>query len=129
MVVEGWLIAFLLAQPPAATNYQQAAELFTKHDLPGAEAAVEESLHLDPQYVPALALKARLAMIAGRMDVARRALAAAIAEDPKQSGPRFLLGFCLYLDNDFQGARDALARADQDDARVSLYIALSEEGM
>src|SRR5260370_21405273 len=68
-------------------------------------------------------------MFAGRMDVARRARAAAIAADTKQSGQRFLLGFCLYLDNDFQGARDALARADQNDARVILYIALSEEGM
>jgi tetratricopeptide (TPR) repeat protein len=129
MVVEGWLIAFLLAQPPAATNYQKAAELFTKHDLPGAEAAVEESLHLDPQYVPALVLKARLAMISGRMEVARRALQAAVAAGPDQNGSRFLLGFCLYLENDFQGARDALALADQNDARVTLYIALSEEGL
>ena len=129
MVAGGWILVFLLAQPPAARDYQKATELFAKHDLQGADAALDESLQVDPQYVPALVLKARLAMIAGRMDVARRALAAAIAADPKQSGPRFLLGFCLYLDNDFQGARDALARADQDDARVSLYIALSEEGM
>jgi Tfp pilus assembly protein PilF len=86
MVVEGWLIAFLLAQPPAARNYQKAAELFAKHDLQGAEAAVEESLHLDPQYVPALVLKARLAMISRRMEVARRALEAAVAAGPDQSG-------------------------------------------
>jgi tetratricopeptide (TPR) repeat protein len=128
-MVAGWLIAFWLAQPPAATNYQKAARLFTKQDLPGAEAAVEESLRFDSQYVPALVLKARLAIISGRMDVARRALQAAVAAAPDQSGPRFLLGFCLYLENDFQAAWDALALADQNDARVSLYIALSEEGL
>ena len=129
MMVEGWLIAFLLAQPPAAKDYQKATELFAKHDLQGAEAAVEESLRFDPQYVPALILKARLAMISGRMEVARRTLETAVAAGPDQSGPKFLLGFCLYLQNDFQGARKALALADRNDARVSLYIALSEEGL
>lgn len=129
MVIEGWIIAFLLAQHPAAIDYKKATELFAKRDLQGAEAAVEESLHVDPQYAPALVLKARLAMIAGRMEVARRSIEAAIAADPKQSGPRFLLGFCLYLENDFQAARDALALADQNDARVNLYTALSEEGL
>ena len=128
-MVAGWLIAFLLAQSPAAKDYQKATELFAKRDLPGAEAAVEESLHFDPQYIPALVLKARLAMISGRMEVAQRALEAAVATGPDQSGPRFLLGFCLYLENDFQAAREALALADQNDARVSLYIALSEEGL
>jgi tetratricopeptide (TPR) repeat protein len=129
MTVESLLIAFLLAQAPAARDYQRATELFTRHDLNGAEAAVEESLHADAQYVPALVLKARLAMISGRMDDAQRALETAVAADPKQSAPRFLLGFCLYLENDFQSAREALALADQNDARVSLYLALSEEGL
>ena len=122
-------MAFLLAQSPAATDFRRATELFSKQDLKGAEAAVGESLHADPRYVPALTLKARLAMISGRMDEARHALESAIDADPKQPGPRFLLGFCLYIENDFQSARDALAKADQNDARVVLYSALSEEGL
>src|SRR5215471_18578545 len=129
MAVKVWMFAFLLAQPPAATEYQKASELFARHDLHGAEAAVEKSLQADPHYVPALTLKARLAMIFGRMEMAQRVLEAALAADPKQNGTRFLLGFCLYLENNFQAARDALALADQNDARVSLYTALSEEGL
>ena len=124
-----WIVAFFLAQAPAVRDYQKATALFAKHDLAGAEAAVDESLHVDPRYVPALTLKARLAMISGRMNQARRTIEAAIAVDPKQKAPRFLLGFCLYLENDFQRSRDALALADQNDARVNLYRALSEEGL
>src|SRR3981081_992779 len=111
MVVEGWVIAFFLAQPSAATDFRRATELFSKQDLKGAEAAVEESLHADPRYVPALTLKARLAMISGRMAEARQALETAIGVDRKQPGPRFLLGFCFYLENNFQSAREALGRA------------------
>jgi len=129
MAVQAWMLAFLLAQSPAAADYRKATELFAKRDLQAAEAAVERSLHTDPHYVPALVLKARLAMISGHLDTARRALEAAVSADPKPTGPRFLLGFCLYLENDFQAARDALALADQNDARVSLYTALSEEGL
>src|SRR5258708_14679746 len=124
--LECWIIAFFLAQ---ANDYQRATTLFAKHDLAGAEAAVDESLRVDPRYIPALTLKARLAMISGRMEVARQTLQAAIAADPAQTGPRFLLGFCLYLENDFQRSREALALADQNDARVNLYRALSEEGL
>jgi Tfp pilus assembly protein PilF len=129
MLLRSWTLTFLLAQPPAAKDYLRAAELFAKHDLNGAEAAVQDSLRVDPHYVPALVLKARLAMTSGRMDVAQRALEAAIAADPNRREPRFLLGFCLYLENDFQAAMNALALADQADARVTLYRALSEEGL
>jgi len=124
-----WLLALFLAQSPAAGDYQKASEFFARHDLRRAEAAVEESLRADPHYIPALTLKARLAMISGRMDVARDTLEAAVAADPKSAVARFLFGFCLYLENDFQGALAALARADPNDARVVLYQALSEEAL
>jgi Tfp pilus assembly protein PilF len=87
-----WILALFLAQPPAASTYQKASELFARHDLKGAEAAVEESLRADPRYVPALTLKARLAMISERMDVARETLQAAVAADPKSAATKFLLG-------------------------------------
>ncbi|HVW87471.1 MAG TPA: tetratricopeptide repeat protein [Bryobacteraceae bacterium] len=76
-----------------------------------------------------LVSKARQAMIAGQMETAEKLLQAAVSADPGSPGPRFLLGFCLYLENDFNRAEAALALADQKDARVNLYRALSEEGL
>ena len=73
--------------------------------------------------------KARQAMISGNMGGAESLLKSAIAADPQSASARFLLGFCLYLENDFERARAALALADQNDARVNLYLALSEEGL
>src|SRR5215471_17499734 len=99
MLAGAWVFALLLAQPAAVRDYQRASELFARHDLEGAETAVNESLRADPRYVPALTLKARLAMISGRLDVARETLRAAIAADPKLGSTRFLLGFCFYLEN------------------------------
>jgi Tfp pilus assembly protein PilF len=129
MVVEGWLFAFLLVQSLGAKDYHRAAQLFARQDLQGAEAAVEQSLRGDPQYIPALTLKARLAMIGGRMEDARRTLDIALAVDPKQPGAKFLLGFSFYLENNFQAALDEFAHSDPNDARVSLYKALSAEGL
>jgi tetratricopeptide (TPR) repeat protein len=129
MVVGGWVLALFLAQSPATRDYQRATELFSRNDLSGAESAVTQSLRSNPHYVPALILKARLAMIAGQMGVARQALQSAIAADLGDKGARFLLGFCYYLENDFENARSAFANADASDARVALYIGLSEEGL
>lgn len=73
--------------------------------------------------------KARHAMAAGQMEAAESLLNSAIAADPRSASARFLLGFCLYLQNEFERARAALALADQNDARVNLYLALSEEAL
>lgn len=129
MVVDGWLLGFLLAQSLGVRDYQRATQLFAGRDLEAAEAAVEQSLRADPKYIPALTLKARLAMIGGRMEDAQRTLETALVVDPKQPSARFLLGFCLYLENNFQGALGELARSDPNDAQVVLYRALSEEAL
>ena len=68
-------------------------------------------------------------MAAGQMETAENLLNSAVAADPRSASARFLLGFCLYLENDFERARAALALADQNDARVNLYLALSEEAL
>jgi tetratricopeptide (TPR) repeat protein len=73
--------------------------------------------------------KARQAMISGQMQAAEGLLQSAVSVDPHSASARFLLGFCLYLQNDFERARAAFALADQNDARVNLYLALSEEGL
>ena len=68
-------------------------------------------------------------MASGQMETAENLLNSAVAADPRSASARFLLGFCLYLENDFVRARAALGLADQNDARVNLYLALSEEGL
>jgi len=129
MVIGGWLLTLLLAQPSVSAEYQRAQQLFAHNDLTGASAAVEESLRGDPDYVPSLILKARLSMIAGAMDVAERSLRTASSSEPKNRQVRFLLGFCLYLENDFDDALTVLAAADQNDARTMLYTGLAHEGL
>src|SRR5215475_11259228 len=76
-----------------------------------------------------LTQKARIAIAANHYDEAQRALEAAIAEDPKQPEPRFLLGFLFYLKNDFERARAELLRADPKNWRVAFYLALTEEAL
>jgi tetratricopeptide (TPR) repeat protein len=87
------------------------------------------ALLLAQSSVPELVSKARQAMIAGEMQQAEQFLERAVAADPQAASARFLLGFCLYLENDFARAEAALAKADQSDARVILYRALSAEGL
>ena len=59
-------LAVLSAAPasPGYPAYEKANALFVQKKLPEALAAIEESLRLDPQLVPALTLKAKLAMAA-----------------------------------------------------------------
>jgi len=121
-----WLLLFAQSEP---AGYANAARAFAAHDFPAAEAAVNEALHESPGYAPALLLKARLSMMQGRMDDAVGALKRAIAEDPARAESRFLLGFAYYLENDFEQADAALAKADQKDGRVLLYRAMSAEGL
>jgi tetratricopeptide (TPR) repeat protein len=83
----------------------------------------------DSKSIAALTSKAKQAMAAGDMDSAERSLETAIAAAPKQSYPRFLLGFLFYLKNDFDRARDTLAQADENDPRVALYVAMTEEAL
>lgn len=123
------MILLLLFAQGEPAGYARAARAFAAHDFPAAEAGVNEALHESPDYVPALLLKARLSMMQGRMDEATAALKRAIAKNPARGEPRFLLGFAYYLENDFEQADKALADADQKDARVLLYRAMSAEGL
>jgi tetratricopeptide (TPR) repeat protein len=118
-----WLIAAV--QP----DYRQAVTLLEARDLKGAANAARRALAADPAYVPAIALMARIEMASGNLDSAEKRLRSAVAAHKADTGLQFLLGFCLYLGNDFDGALDALARADAADPNVILYRALSNEGL
>jgi tetratricopeptide (TPR) repeat protein len=122
------VVSLFMAQS-AADVYQQANAQFQQRNLEGALTTVEQALRLDAHFVPALILKARLEMAASRLDDAQRDLEAALAADSKQPYPRFLLGFLFYLKNDFERARDTLAVADPNDARVTFYQAMTEEAL
>jgi Tfp pilus assembly protein PilF len=122
------LWGLFLAQT-ALEIYQRANALLERRDLEGARIAVEEALRADPKMVPALILRAKLAIHANRLDDAQQALQTAQSVQPADRTVRFLLGFVFYLKNDFDRARSALLVADPNDARVILYRGLTEEAL
>ena len=69
--------------------------------LDGATQELNTALQLDPYFVPALILKARLALFASRPDVARSCLITAVTVDPRSDNAQLLLGVFYYLQKDF----------------------------
>ena len=126
------LLWILLAVSPGYEAYQRANSLFVAQKFAAASAAVDEALQLDPKLVPALTLKAKLAMAANRFDVARQCLERALAIDPKAQYAQFLYGLEAYLTNDIQAALPRFRQAHQlnpADARATLYLALTTESL
>ena len=123
------LIPGLLFAQQAPASYSKALQLFAKQDFPGASAALEQTLHENPHYIPGMLLKARLSVVNGQMDQAHATLDRVLEEQPDTREAHFLLGFLYYLENDFDRAETALGASDQNDARVLLYRAMSAEGM
>jgi tetratricopeptide (TPR) repeat protein len=134
------LMAVLLAHwtaaqaPPSAgyPAYERANRLFVAGKYQESFNAVDEALRLDPKLVPALTLKAKLAMAANRSDVARESLEQAIAADPSSWYAQFLYGFQFYRQNELPAAIQALEKAHQlnpRDARTPLYLGLARESL
>jgi tetratricopeptide (TPR) repeat protein len=120
------------SKSPGYVAYRRADSLFVEKDFSGAWSATEEALRLDSRLVPALTLKAKLAMSMNRFDVARESLEAALKFDPSASYAQFLYGFQFYLANDLSLALPALTRARQlnpADPRAALYLGLTEESL
>lgn len=122
------------AQTPSAgrASYERANTLFVAKQFPEAFAAVEEALRLDGKLVPALTLKAKLAMTANRFDMAREALERALAVDPKAAYAQFLYGMEAYMNNEMKEALARFRRARElapKDPRVLLYLALTTEAV
>jgi tetratricopeptide (TPR) repeat protein len=117
---------------PGYAAYEKANTLFVAKKFPEALAAAEEALRLDPKLVPALTLKAKLAMAAYRLDVARRCLEQALAIDPKAPYAQFLYGLEAYMGNDVKEALPRFRKARQlnpTDPRAALYLGLTVESL
>jgi tetratricopeptide (TPR) repeat protein len=129
------LFALLLGgAPPSAgyAAYERANQLFVAKKLPEAVAAVDEALRLDPKLIPALTLKAKLAMAAHRLDVARQCLEQALALDPRAQYAQFLYGLEAYLRNDLAAALPRFQKAHElnaADPRSALYLGLTVESL
>ena len=117
---------------PGYAAYERANELFVAKKFPEALAATDEALRLDPKLVPALTLKAKLAMAAYRLDVAQLCLEQALAVAPKAEYAQFLYGLVAYLGNDLKEALPRFRKARQlnaHDSRAALYLGLTVESL
>lgn len=125
----------LFAAAPASPGrdaYQRANALFAAGKFPEALAATEEALRLDPELVPALTLKAKLAMAGSRYDVARQCLERALRIDPRAAYAQFLYGLVAYLGNDLEAALPRFRKARQlspADPRAAVYLGLTVESL
>jgi tetratricopeptide (TPR) repeat protein len=134
-VVVSCLALVLFSATPVSRGheaYERANALFTAKKFPEALAATEEALRLDPKLVPALTLKAKLAMAGGRQDVARQCLEQALAVDPQAAYAQFLYGLIAYLSNDLEAALPRFRKAHQlspNDPRGALYLGLTVESL
>ncbi len=117
---------------PGQAAYEKANRLLVAKKLPEALAAVDEALQLDPKLVPALTLKAKLAMAAYRYDIAQECLEQALALDPRASYAQFLYGMAAFLGNDLKEALPRFQKARQlspADPRTALYLGLTVESL
>ena len=123
------IAALLLA---ANAHYDLANRYFGQHRFTEADMELSEALREDPNLVPALTLKGKLAMALNRFDQAEVALVRAVSLQPDSAYVQFLLGFFYCVDNDFQKAIPPLERARQlnpNDPRATFYLALSQDGL
>lgn len=117
---------------PAYTLYQKADRLFVAQKFQESLDTLDEALKLDPKLVPALTLKAKLAMSVNRWDVAKESLERALAADPSSWYAQFLYGFQFYRQNELPAAVRALEKTrllKPDDARAALYLGLAHESL
>jgi len=123
------MVQILLLASSARAEYREAVKRLEERDLRGAANAAQRSLSADPSFAPAISLMARIEMASGDLDAASKRLRSGLAAHEGDASIRFLLGFCLYLQNDFEAALETFAPADSSDARVILYRALSNEAL
>jgi tetratricopeptide (TPR) repeat protein len=117
---------------PGYSSYRRADQLFVSRRFPECQQALEEALRLDPKLVPALTLKAKLAMAMNRYDVARETLERAVAADPAAWYARFLYGFQFYQQSEMPAAIASFEKAralNPRDGRTLLYLGLAKESL
>jgi tetratricopeptide (TPR) repeat protein len=125
-------VLLVAAESPGYAAYQRANALFVAKKFPECEAAIDEALRLDVKLVPALTLKAKLAMAINRFDVARDSLKQTIESDPRSSYAWFLYGLQFYMTNDLQSAMPQFEKSralNPSDPRAVLYLGLTRESL
>ncbi len=125
-------ISYCCAQTtsPGFASYVKADKLFVAKRFPECLAALDESLTADPKLVPALTLKAKLAMTINRFDVARQSLDQALQVAPNSANIHFLYGLAAYLTNDLRAAQSRFETArklNPADPRAAYYLGLTRE--
>jgi tetratricopeptide (TPR) repeat protein len=126
-----WLLAFQIAVGPAQ-HYEKAKEEFAQREFSAAVSEVDAALHESPYMVPALVLKARMAVFAHRPDVAKSCLVTAITADPTSEEAQFFLGAFYYQQNDFKLAVSPLQTAQTLSPKSPLpvfYLAMTHEAL
>jgi tetratricopeptide (TPR) repeat protein len=126
-----WLLAIQLAIGPTE-HYEHAKQDLAQRKFSEAANEVNAALHEDPSMVPALVLKARLATIAHRPDVAKSCLITAITVDPTSEEAQFYLGVFFYEQNDFQPAISPLQAAQKlspNSPLPAFYLAMTHEAL
>lgn len=117
---------------PGFPAYERANKLFVAKRFPESMSAIEEALRLEPRLVPALTLKAKLAMAVNRFDIARDSLERALRSDPRSHYAQFLYGLQFYMSADLQSALPQFEKArllNPTDGRTVLYIGLTQESL
>jgi tetratricopeptide (TPR) repeat protein len=117
---------------PGYKWYANANALFGAGKVKESEAAADEALRLDPKLLPALTLKARLAMAVRDHAASRKALLQAVEVAPSSWYAHFLLGFQYYLQSELQPALPALEEARRLNPKESqpvLYLGLVNESL
>ena len=125
-------LGLLLLAFTAIDWYQKANAYFAEGKFSEAGAALEQALRFEPKLVPALTLKAKLAMGFNRFDTARECLLKAVELEPNSPYVQFLLGFFFYVDNDFNKAVPPLEKArklNPADPRPVFYLAMTQEAL
>ena len=113
-------------------HYEKAKREFAEHRFTEADNEVNAALHSKPNMVPALVLKARLAIFAHRPDVAKSCLITAITADPESEEAQFFLGVFYYTQNDFRLALSPLEKARSLAPKSPLpvfYLAMTHEAL
>jgi tetratricopeptide (TPR) repeat protein len=140
-----WLLALQLAVSPAqqarsptqsevtpTQHYENAKQDLAEQKLSEAVGEVDAALHESPYMVPALVLKARLAILARRPDIAKSCLITAITADPTSEEAQFYLGLLFYTQNDFKSAISPLQTAQALSPRSPMpvfYLAMTHEAL
>ena len=126
-----WLLALQLAIGPAQ-HYENAKRDFAEQKFIEADSEVNAALHQSPYMVSALVLKARLATLARRSDVAKSCLITAITADPTSEEAQFYLGLFYYAQDDFKLAMSPLQTAHTLSPKSPLpvfYLAMTNEAL